>query len=157
MLADREGLHVHLDCVPLGGGGYQTMIERALAYRRRGLAKGAYKGSFLFVDGDRAMSGQDWTVDQLRRATAANRIKLCCQWPNLEGLLLRMLPGRRETAVMNPASLSARLGAVWPDYRKPVDAQTLERKYSLKSLKRVAGSEPELLEFLRTIGFSDFP
>ena len=60
-LADQEGLHVHLHCDPLGGGGYQTMMERAVVYRKRGLAKGPYKQGYLLFDGDRTISGQDWS------------------------------------------------------------------------------------------------
>lgn len=26
-LADQNGLHVHLDCQPLGGGGYEMMLN----------------------------------------------------------------------------------------------------------------------------------
>lgn len=56
-LSEQQGLHIHLDCHPLGGGGYGTMLNTAVVYRKRGLTKGSYKASFLLVDGDRAVTG----------------------------------------------------------------------------------------------------
>ena len=34
-ISDQEGLHLHLDCEPLGGGGYKSMLEKAIRYRAR--------------------------------------------------------------------------------------------------------------------------
>jgi hypothetical protein len=33
-LSDKKGLHVHLDCELLNGGGYQYMLKEALRRRR---------------------------------------------------------------------------------------------------------------------------
>ncbi len=52
-LADKKGIFVHLDCQPLNGGGYKTMLKSALHYRQRNDRHKA-KSSILLVDGDRA-------------------------------------------------------------------------------------------------------
>jgi len=64
-LSEQQNLHIHLDCYPLGGGGYSGMLRTALLYRRRGLSKGGYHRSFLIVDGDRADTG-DLPIGQLK-------------------------------------------------------------------------------------------
>jgi hypothetical protein len=56
-LSDTE-LHVHLDSYPLGGGGFKSMLEKAVyLHDRNRKTKGAYKNRFLIVDGDRAARG----------------------------------------------------------------------------------------------------
>lgn len=44
------------------------------------------------------------------------------------------------------------LRKVWPDYQKPVDAQTLADKYSLHDLLRLAKVDFELKKLLSIIG-----
>lgn len=51
-LADKEELHVHLDCQPLGGGGYEIMLNRAILYSRR-KDRSKTKSSILLIDADR--------------------------------------------------------------------------------------------------------
>ena len=59
-LAEQEGLHVHLDCHPLGGGGYKAMLKKAVAYnKKKKETKGTPKSSILFVDSDRAAREDD--------------------------------------------------------------------------------------------------
>lgn len=149
-LAEQQGLHIHLDCHPLGGGGYSTMLGTAAVYRKRGLTKGAYKASFLLVDGDRSATG-DLSVEQLRTQAAGQGLTLCCQMPNIEGLLCRMLPGRERT-VFDATTARRQLLTLWPEYRKPADTRTLARKFSLEDLLRVAAVDEDLAALLRVIG-----
>jgi hypothetical protein len=72
------------------------MMERAVVYRKRGLAKGPYRQSYLLFDGDRTISGQDWSIDQLRREAANNGFILCCQMPSLEALLFDSLTSSKQ-------------------------------------------------------------
>ena len=45
-------LHIHLDDVLLGGGGFKSMLEKAVKQHARGCKiSGAYKDRFLMVDG----------------------------------------------------------------------------------------------------------
>lgn len=148
-LADSEGLHIHLDCKLLSGGGLEDMLTRAIVHRKRGL-KRAFKDSFLIVDGDRAESG-DCSIDELRRQADRSNIRVCVQQPNQEGLLLRMLPSK-ERLKPDKESAIRLLRAEWPDYEKPVDAYTLSRRFSIDDLRRVASVDPDLQHFLRLIG-----
>jgi hypothetical protein len=143
-------LHIHLDCHPLGGGGYSTMLNTAVVYRKRGLTKGSYKASFLLVDGDRAVTG-DLSIDQLRIRAEEQGMQLCCQIPNIEGLLCRMLPGRERTT-LDATAARRQVQTLWPEYRKPADTRTLARKFSLEDLLRVAAVDDDLATLLRIIG-----
>lgn len=148
-LSEQRGLHIHLDCHPLGGGGYSTMLNTAVVYRKRGLTKGSYKASFLLVDDDRAVTG-DLSVDQLRARAADQGLTLCCQTPNIEGLLCRMLPGRERTT-LDATAARRQVQTLWPEYRKPADTRTLARKFSLEDLLRVAAVDEDVAALLRAI------
>jgi hypothetical protein len=144
-------LHVHLDSHPLGGGGFKSMLEKAVAlHERRRKAKGAYRNRFLIVDGDRAGQG-DWSVEKLRSEAAKHEIIVCVQWPNHEGLLLRMTPGM-ESEVPDAETAEAELKRCWPGYQKPVNAHALKRRFSLDDLLRVANVDTDLGILLKAIG-----
>jgi hypothetical protein len=113
--------------------------------------KGPFRAAFLLVDEDRAQQA-DWPVHRLRSEAAGVGLKLCGQKPKFEGLLLRMFPGR-ERVVPVAVSVDEQLRALWPEYRKPMDARSLARKFTLDDLIRVARVEPELARVLSTIGF----
>ena len=151
-LADVGGLHVHLDCKLLSGGGLEAMLKRSIIYRKRGLTR-PYQASFLIVDADRADQG-DCSIDQLRREADSNKIRVCVQQPNQEGLLLRMLPGN-ERLMPDKASAMRLLKAQWIDYEKPVDAYTLSQRFSIDDLRRVAVIDPDLQDLLTVIGLLD--
>jgi len=148
-LADFRGLHIHLDCKPLSGGGLEAMLKRAIVYRKRGL-KREYEASFLIVDGDRADSG-DCSIDELRRRADRSNIRVCVQQPNQEGLLLRMLPGKERLRPDKESAIRL-LRAEWPDYQKPVDAYTLSQRFSIDDLRRVAAVDLDLQHLLTVIG-----
>src|SRR5438874_1794305 len=81
----QTDLHIHLDSVPLGGGGFKSMLENAVRqHKRRCKTSGAYKARFLIVDKDRSEQG-DWSIEKLRREAAKHKITVCVQSPNLEG------------------------------------------------------------------------
>ena len=150
-LTDQRGLFVHLDSRPLGGGGYSSMLKQAHVYRERGLSNGRYKGSFLLVDEDRATSGDDWSVEKLRGEASSHKIDLCCQRPNFEGLLLRMMPGKERLAP-DASGVASQLVSAWPTYKKPANARDLGGKYSLDDLTRIASLDLDLQGMLKTIG-----
>ncbi len=53
--ADQHGLHVHLDCEVLSGGGYKSMLTRAvLCQQRIKRQKTNAKASILLMDSDRS-------------------------------------------------------------------------------------------------------
>jgi hypothetical protein len=150
-LSDQQELHIHLDCQTLEGGGYKTMLERSVRERKR---KERYRAKFsiLLVDSDRAERGDDgWTLSRLEQQASNQNIKICVQNPNLEGILLRMLPNNERLQPIG-AKAHSQLCQAWPDYQKPVDARTLAAKFCLDDLLRVAKVDAQLCWLLTTIG-----
>src|SRR5262249_25991421 len=116
-LSNQQGLHIHLDCQTLGGGGYKTILEKTIHERKR---KERYRAKFsiLLIDGDRAEYGDDGlSLSQLKQQALKQNIKVCIQYPNLEGLLLRMLPNN-ESMQPNSAKAHKQLCQAWPEYQK---------------------------------------
>ena len=89
-LAGEMNLPIHLDSILLGGGGFSSMLERAVReHAKRVRSKGTYRSRFLLVDEDRAGHG-DWPVERLREEASKHDIIVCIQRPNHEGVLYRM-------------------------------------------------------------------
>lgn len=149
-ISDQQHLSVHLDCEVLNGGGYKTMLERAACHRiRKGRNK--IKG-ILIVDTDRAEKNDDgWSIEKLRAEANKQNLYACFQTPNLEGLLLRMLPGK-ERLQPKYSTVQKQLSKEWKEYQKPVDARTLISKFTLDDLLRVAKVDADLKHLLETIG-----
>jgi hypothetical protein len=77
VLSEKE-LHIHLDSVQLGGGGFKSMLENAVRqHKRRCKTSGAYQDRFLILDGDRSEEG-DWSVEKLRCEAAKHEIRVLC-------------------------------------------------------------------------------
>lgn len=150
-LCDKQGLSVYLDCKNLAGGGYSSLVKKAAIHRDQRLEKGVYKACFLFADTDRSTTG-DWTLERFRSEAAAKDLVLCCQHPKLEALFVRLHPGKESATIPTTAAASQQLQTLWATYEKPADAFTLARRFSLDDLLRAAGAQPELKEFLKTIG-----
>jgi hypothetical protein len=151
----QNELHIHLDGVLLGGGGFKSMLQKAVRLHKRCCRKGAYQDRFLIVDRDRAEQG-DWSIEELRREAAKHRITVCVQSPNHEGLLLRMMPGM-ERENPDAASVETKLIRLWPGYQKPMNARELGRRFSLDDLLRAAGADSDLETFLKRIGLMGGP
>jgi len=150
VLSEKE-LHIHLDGVLLGGGGFKSMLQKAVRlHKRRCRTAGAYQDRFLVVDGDRAEQG-DWSIEELKHQAAKYRFTVCVQSPNHEGLLLRMMPGM-EREIPDAASAETKLKSRWPSYQKPVNAHALGRQFSLEDLLRVAKADSDLESLLKKIG-----
>jgi hypothetical protein len=152
-ISDQNEIHVHLDCEVLCGGGYKTMLERAISYRARNeKKKGKAKESILIVDTDRAEKNDDpWSIEQLNSEANKNNFTTCFQTPNLEGLLFRMLPGN-EKLTPNASSVHKQLTKEWQTYNKPADCRTLMSKFSFDDLQRIARVDNHLRKLLIKIG-----
>ncbi|MHB1949673.1 MAG: RloB domain-containing protein [Gammaproteobacteria bacterium] len=151
--SDQNNIHVHLDCEVLNGGGYKVMLERAVSYRsRKEKYKGKAKESVLIVDADRADNKDDpWSLEQLTKKASQKGFAICIQKPNLEGLLLRMLPGNDQLSP-NAATAHKLLTKQWQNYQKPADTRTLMSKYSYEDLIRASRSDQHLKDLLIKIG-----
>ena len=153
--ANSNDLSCYLDCRILYGGGYQIMLKTAEASRKRELKKGGkYKKSFLLIDEDRAIKKEDIAMINMKQIASSKDIRVCFQKPNLEGLYLRMFPGN-ERLQPNVQTVHKQLKYFWPEYYecKPVDSYTLNKKYKLEDLLRVATFDPDLKILLEEIGF----
>jgi hypothetical protein len=149
MLAEKR-LRIHLDAFSLGGGGFKSMLQKAVRQHQLRSEIVRYQERFLIVDRDRAEQG-DWSIEKLNQEAAKHSIIVCAQCPNHEGLLLRMTPGmERETA--DATSALTKLKNRRPNYRKPMNAHDLERKFLLDDLLRVASVDPDLQILLKKIG-----
>jgi len=149
-LCDDHGLHVHLDSPSLGGGGYEPMLKKTKRYRAQKERLKA-KATILLVDSDRADQGDDgWSIDKLKQEAKKYQIDVCIQIPNLEGWLLRMIPGN-EYLQLDNERLKEQLKKDWPNYKKPVDKRTLASKFSHSDLLRAAEYDSELNKLLEII------
>lgn len=128
------------------------MLAGAIHCRKRKERQKA-KSSVLLVDGDRAERDDGWSLSKLRQEASKHKITVCVQEPNLEGLLLRLMPGK-ENLQPDRTNVQALLKSVWPNYRKPADTRTLTGKFTLTDLLRVAKIDFELNTMLSIIGLS---
>lgn len=150
-LSEQQLLHVHLDCQVLDGGGYQTMLERVVRERKR-KERSKAKSSILLVDSDRSERGDDGlSLTELKQQAFRQKIIVCAQYPNLEGLLLRMMP-KNERLQIDGKKAHSQLRQAWPDYVKPVDTRSLAVKFTLADLLRVAKVDEDLGRLLKIIG-----
>lgn len=149
--SDEARLHVHLDCQILSGGGYKTMLNKAITCRKK-KNRDTAKSSILLLDADRAeQSDDDWSLHGLREEAKKHKFHVCFQYPNQEGLLLRMLPGN-ENLKPNASNANKLLLKEWPTYEKPIDAYTLFAKFTSEDLRRVAKVDAETESLLSIIG-----
>jgi|ERR1051325_11350709 hypothetical protein len=152
VLSDEKRLHVHLDSIPLGGGGFKSMLSKSLRFhKKRCQIAGAYRERILIVDADRAERG-DWSIETLRAQAAKHNIIVCLQSPNHEGLLLKMMQGM-EHEKPDASTAVAKLKNRWRYYQKPMNAQMLARQFSFEDLLRASSIDADLKTLLQTIGF----
>jgi len=150
-IAAQNGLCVYLDCEPLAGGGYKSLLKKAKDKRKERNRINA-DFSILVVDSDRAERGDDgWTLSQLRKEASKHKMDIFVLYPNLEGFLFRLFPGNEKKQIDSRNAID-RLRTVWPDYQKPTDARSLSLKYDLEDLLRLARVDVELRNLLDLIG-----
>lgn len=155
-LCDAEGLHVHLDidAFPAGVG---DPLDRVSAALRRSLARarirGAYRARFVFLDSDQAIASPQRGADARRDAAQAG-LMLIWQETCHEALLLRHLNGHQARRPVDTPSAVRSLTQAWPNYAKPMDAVALSLRIDRDAVLRAASVEPELADFLRTLGWT---
>jgi hypothetical protein len=77
VLSLEKNLHIHLDGIPLGGGGFKSMLERAVRAHTQRCRIAPYQDRFLIVDRDRAEQG-DWSIEELRRGGSGTQNYSLC-------------------------------------------------------------------------------
>ena len=150
LLLTEKNLPVHLDTHPLGGGGFESMLRKALQANSRGRIKGTYVAQFLIVDEDRANNG-DWPLTKLRAEATGYNISLIVQRTNHEALLYRLISGRVND-VLSANRVQSALRHYWLDYEKPATANQLRTRLDLKKLQQVAAIDNDLTTLLQGIG-----
>ena len=151
-LCDEQNLHIHLDTDVAGGGDTRSVVEFAIdRRRRRAHPKGRDKGALVLLDADRLaqdrVAGRDpETVD------GREHLRLIYLTPNLEGLLIRLHDGC-ETQFVAAADAERRLRRLWPEYRKPMPAAALAKRFDLDDLQRAAAHDTHLRDVLTFLGF----
>ena len=150
-LCREQGLLLHLDIFVAGGGDARSVVEFAVDRRRRHADfKGRDRGALVFVDADRL--AQD-------RATGRNpetvegreHLQLVYLTPNLEGLLIRLHIGC-ETQFVAADGAERRLRRLWPEYRKPMAAAALGKRFDPEDLRRAAAHDRHLRDALLLLG-----
>ena len=148
-ICDEAGLHIHLLVNTGSGGDSLNVVEEAA--RRLGKLSGRreIKGRLVLLDADRIV--QDLNAG--RDAVAAARryeLRIVLLTPNLEGLLLRLHPGREQTKPQ-AQSTERELRRYWPDYRKPPELRQLKRRFRLRDLRRAAEHDEHIRTLLRIL------
>ena len=149
-LSDQQGLSQHYQIENLGGGGYRQMLNEMLKLLRQ---KKQTRHSILVVDSDRSENGDDgMSIQELRKQASKHKITVILQKPNIEGVFLRML-GKKVQRNAKDALIRK-----WPIYKKPMNADSITKKFGLNDLLRAANQCEELMLLVNELGFnSTFP
>ena len=151
ILCDEQGLHVHLDIDVAGGGDTRSVVEFAVGRRRQRIrSKGGDKGALVLLDADRL--AQDRAAGRRPEAVKGQEeLQLIYLVPNLEGMLVRLYSGC-EAQCIAANDAERRLRQWWSDYRKPVSASMLTKRFGLSDLQRAAAHDFHLRDLLTLLG-----
>ena len=150
-LCDEQGLHLHLDVVVAGGGDARSVVEYAVDLRRRhNESRVRDKGAFVFLDADRLAQDRAAGRDP-ETVEGRGDLQFVYLKPNLEGLLVRLHPGR-EAYFSATNDGGRRLQRLWPEYDKPASADAVGRRFGLGDLRRAAAHDPDLRDALTLLG-----
>ena len=148
-LTEETKLSLHFDVHICRGGGHLAVVQKAVeTMKRRTLQHGPFWRKAIFLDSDRRR-------EHAERTRRADRIiaqsSLLAIWSNpcLEALILRHFP---ECEHLNPPTSNLahqELLSRWPGYRKPMSRQALRAKFEMAHVQRAAGTNSDLLRFLR--------
>lgn len=150
-LCEEQATHLHLDIVVAGGGDTRSVVEFAMDRRRRHAdSKGRDSGALVFVDADRLAHDRAAGRDP-ETVEGRERLQLTYLIPNLEGLLVRLHNGH-ETRFVSADGAERRLQQLWREYRKPMPARELGRRFALPDLRRAAVHDTHLRDALILLG-----
>ena len=98
------------------------------------------------VDADRLVQDRAARRDP-ETVKGRERLQLLYLEPKLEGLLLRLHNGC-ETRFVEAKDAEKRLRRLWPEYRKPMSATALGKRFDLVGLRRAAAHDLYLRDAL---------
>jgi hypothetical protein len=156
--AEERGASVHADAkVVSSAGDPLALVSRAIdlaAQGERG-SKPAYSIRFLLLDTD--LLGQNAQRDaKIPGLVARHGLVLVRQRCCFEASLLRHIYGHENDDPPNAAIALTRLQDAWPDYKKGLPAQQLQRRISLADVQRAAQNarNADFLALINALGLS---
>ena len=152
-----RALPFHLEIYDLGRGAGDPFarIDKAidqLAHWEK--HREPFSRKYIFLDTDQIAANAD-RAEQARRLALENNFTVIWQDPTHEAFLLCHLPGCDTRQPPDKRTADAALVREWAEYRKPSNAQQLERRLDLNGAIRAARRLPELEDLLRMIGLWD--
>ena len=147
---DQEQLRVHLKIKPASGGDSVAVVEDIGRWLAKNDPGKNYQTRLVLLDHDRIE--QDLRAGRDAQAAATRlKLELVFQDPNLEGLLLKLHPGRERQNIAAHRAISE-LQKVWPTYKKPPTADLLQQRITLDDVRRAATHDQHLRKLLEVLG-----
>ena len=153
-LADASGRSIYIDAQVLqpGGGDPLKLVEMALSrIGRRIRSHGRYTFMALLLDKDKIGSKPERDREASTKAVQ-NGLLLIWQDPCHEAVLLRHFEGCHDLRPQTSRAALSELLRKWPDYRKGMPERRLSQRLDLEHVRRAAGVEGDLKNFLTRIG-----
>jgi hypothetical protein len=156
-LLKLSGYTVHLDIALLkpGGGDPLQLVERAckLIDQREKKYQTRYAVRAVLLDSDRVNQTRR-RDNKFREIVKTANLKLIWQHPCHEAFLLRHLDGCTNLQPKTSAEAKRKLLKHWPAYRKGLPAIRLRDRIGLQEILQVMKIEPDLADFLISIGLT---
>ena len=135
-----------------GGGAGKIADRAARALLRSAGGPAMYDKRYLLMDRGRSARYHQ-EIEQARQIAGKNSFSIIWQPICHECFLLKHFAGAVDRNPPDASACEAALLAVWPAYRKGLDATEYERGISIEHLVRARANLPELEAFLIDIGW----
>ena len=134
-----------------------AIVQRAVATMKRRVQRhGRFWMKVIFLDGDRRHENAERTR-QADGMIAQSGLLPIWSNPCLEALILRHFPNCEHSSPPTSNLAHQELLRRWPDYRKPMPRPAFRAKFEMSHVQRAAGTNSDLLSFLKEIGFPGMP
>ena len=141
-LSDERDKSLHFDAHDMGGGDPLSIVKCSVKkLRHQEKMRGKYYRKLVMIDTDSLLNRHNLDKE-IRDICIKNDILILGQEFIHEAVLLRHLDGCEKLRPSKEATLP-KLKKKWPDYRKPVDGQTLARKLSFDGFCRMLKVEED--------------
>lgn len=151
---DKDQCHIHIVRTVLqpGAGSPVALAKKAVAkYRDEVERHGECKARALLLDSDVHQAKPPSERREFGQIMKREKFNVIWQKPNHEGFLLNHFQGYER---VNPPknSTEKELKKIWNDYDKPMTADSIYQKISIKDVYRRSRTHSEFRRFLKTIG-----
>lgn len=152
-LADAEGVPVSITGRDMKGGGAGKVADRAArALLRSAGGPAMYEKRYLLLDRGRSARYRK-EIEWAQQIAGKHSFSIIWQPICHECFLLKHFAGTEDRNPPDASACEAALLAVWPAYRKGLDATEYEKEISIEHLVRARANFPELEAFLIDIGW----